>query len=162
MQKTDSERCTVVGSPRTPMVRPEAAPIVRYTPSMVDILPPETPYLPEHVPPSTVALRATYTDRSKGFLLATLPLATVAGVVAFIAGIALFAVPILSWSALLLFFGMFCLSYTVAYLAHTFVSPDGVPFLQAWAVYRLTREEQKHRHARYWTAREDTRWDGDA
>ena len=144
------------------MVRPEAAPIVRYTPSMVDILPPETPYLPAQVTPTPTILRGTYEDRSRGFLLATLPLATVASVVAFIAGIALFAVPILSWSALLVFFGMFCLSYTVAYLAHTFVSPDGVPFLQAWAVYRLTREEQKHRHERYWTAREDSRRDGDA
>ena len=49
---------------------------------------------------SLVELRTTYEDRSKGFLWATTPLAVVTGILATVAGVALFSVPLLSWTVL--------------------------------------------------------------
>ena len=78
---------------------------------------------------SLVELRTTYTDRSKGFLWATTPLAIVTSILATIAGVALFSVPLLSWSLLQVFMVTFCLTWAVAYLAHLGMSPDGALLL---------------------------------
>jgi len=48
-----------------------------------EVLPPEQAYMqPPAQPLSRVELHTTYADRSRGFLLSTLPLASVAGLVA--------------------------------------------------------------------------------
>jgi hypothetical protein len=71
-----------------------------------DVLPPLDPQ-PARVPVQTIQQVATsHKDRAKGFNKTTIPLAAVAGLVALLAAITLADVPSLSWSALLILFGV--------------------------------------------------------
>lgn len=125
-----------------------------------EVLPPEQAplYMPPPAQPlSRIELRTTYADRSRGFLLSTLPLASVAGLVALIMGVGLAGVPLLSGAALLCFWLSFALAYLIAYLAHLFLSPDGAAFLSVWGIYQLAVREQRHRHEVHWQRYEDER-----
>ena len=127
-----------------------------------EVLPPEPPalYMPPPAQPlSRIELRTTYADRSRGFLLSTLPLASVAGLVAVIMGVGLAGVPLLSGAALLCFWGIFAATYLIAYLGHLFLSPDGAAFLSVWGIYQLAVREQRHRHEVHWQRYEDERED---
>lgn len=127
-----------------------------------EVLPPERApiYMPQQDQPlSRIELRTTYRDRSQGFLLSTLPLATVAGLVAVIMGVGLAGVPLLSGAALLCFWGIFAVTYVLAYLGHLLISPDGAAFLSVWGVYRMAAREQRHRHEAFWQRYEDERED---
>ncbi len=100
--------------------------------------------------PTTVLLpTANYTDRAKGFSLATTPLAGATGLVTVLIGISAFSVPLLSVAALLLALGGFCAAWLVAYIAHTLISPDGTMFAHTVLAWRYLRAEQAERHARY-------------
>ena len=127
-----------------------------------EIMPPEQApiYMPQPQRPlSAIELRTTYADRSKGFLLATLPLASVAGLVALIMGVGLAGVPLLSGAALLCFWGIFAATYLIAWLGHLAISPDGAAFLSVFGVYLMAVREQRHRHEAYWQRYEDERED---
>jgi hypothetical protein len=101
-------------------------------------------------PPSTVLLpTANYTDRARGFSLATAPLAGVAGLVAALVGILGWQVPIASLATLLLALGGFALVWLAAYIAHTLISPDGATFFHVLLAWRFLRAEQKERIRRY-------------
>lgn len=101
-------------------------------------------------PPQTVLLpQASYTDRSKGFTIATGPLAAATGFVVLLIGITAFGVPVLSVAALLLALAGFTATWALAFIIHTFVSPDGALFLHTIFAWGFLRAEQKERHRRY-------------
>jgi hypothetical protein len=101
-------------------------------------------------PPQTVLLpTANYTDRAKGFSLATAPLAAATGFVVLLIGITAFGVPALSVAALLLALAGFTAAWLVAYIAHTLISPDGATFFHVLLAWRFLRAEQRERHRRY-------------
>lgn len=108
---------------------------------------------------SMVELRTSYTDRSKGFVWAITPVAAVTGLLAVIASVALFSVPVLSWSVLQVFLAFFCSTWVLGYVAHLLVSPDGALFLNTLMLWRTVQREQRHRHDRYWTSYKDARRD---
>lgn len=101
-------------------------------------------------PPTTVLLpTANYTDRSRGFTIATGPLAAATGFVVLLIGITAFGVPVLSVAALLLALAGFTVAWLIAYIAHTLISPDGTMFAHTLFAWRYLREEQKERIRRY-------------
>lgn len=101
-------------------------------------------------PPQTVLLpTANYTDRAKGFGLATAPLAAATGVVVLLSGITAFGVPALSVAALLLALAGFTAAWLAAYIAHTLISPDGTAFFHTILAWKYLRAEQRERHRRY-------------
>ena len=87
----------------------------------------------------------SHQDRAKGFTLTTVPLAAVVGLVALLAALGLFGVPWLSWSALLILFGVFAAVWAGAYFWHTLASPDGATILSIFLSYRYVRHEQRAR-----------------
>ena len=93
-------------------------------------------------------MRATYTDRARGFQLATVPVA-----VAFGGGVLLVAaigwsVPVFSVAALSVFWCAFLAWWLVGWTVHHVVSPDGIALIQALLGYRYVRHEQRARLAR--------------
>lgn len=101
-------------------------------------------------PPQTVLLpHANYTDRAKGFGIATGPLAAATGFVVLLIGISAFGVPVLSVAALLLALGGFTVAWLVAYVVHTLVSPDGATFAHVVLMWGYLKREQRERHKRY-------------
>lgn len=132
-------------------VAPEPAqPIRAYQVATVEE--PEYTHLAPHAPAQAeVMLRTNYKDRADGFIRATTPLATVAGVITLVAAVGLFSVPVLSFLALLWFFTGFALVWLAAYLAHLFVSPDGSTWLHTLMLWRVVQREQRFRHERFWT-----------
>lgn len=119
-------------------------------PARIGVLPPELDTL-QPASQAQVALCTTYVDRARGFVRAVMPLSAVAGTLGLVAGVGLFGAPLLSAAALLWFFTWFGLVWLAAYLAHTFVSPDGSAWLHVFMLWRVIRAEQRHRHERYWT-----------
>lgn len=108
---------------------------------------------------SMVELRTSYLDRSKGFVWAITPVAAVTGVLSCVAGVTLFAVPLLSWAILQVFLAFFCVTWIVGYGLHLLLSPDGALFLNTFMLWRTVRHEQEDRHKRYWTQYRDSRRD---
>lgn len=118
------------------------APIVRYEPmAPAELLPPASI--------AHVELRTTYTDRARGFQLATLPISLAFGVGALIVGIAGWSVPVLSVAALTIFWLAFLAWWLLGWLVHHAVSPDGVALIHALLGWRLLYREQAERHKRY-------------
>lgn len=130
---------------RDTYVAPRAAPVV-------EVLPPEALDVPDvHSPvQGQVRVDGDYQDRAKGFLWAVTPVAVVTGVLSCVAGVALFSVPLLSFTVLLWFMTAFCVTWATGYALHVAVSPDGVLFFHAWQTWRTVQREQRHRHAAYW------------
>lgn len=112
-----------------------------------DVLPPmEAGRGAARLPVQTVQnVTTSHQDRARGFNLATIPLAAVVGLVALLAALGLFGVPWLSWSALLILFGVFAGVWLVAYTWHTLASPDGATVLSILLSYRYVRHEQRAR-----------------
>jgi uncharacterized membrane protein HdeD (DUF308 family) len=88
-------------------------------------------------------------DRARGFTLVTAPLAAATAFVVLLIGITAFGVPVLSVAALLLALGGFALVWGVAFIAHTFVSPDGALLAHVLLTWGYLKREQKERHNRY-------------
>lgn len=127
-----------------------------------EIMPPEPPalYMPPAAQPlSRIELKTTYKDRSQGFLLATLPLASVAGLVALIMGVASRVCHSYAARRCCAFGSPFAVSYLVAWISHLLISPDGAAFLSVFGVYQMASREQRHRHEVFWQKYEDERED---
>ena len=124
---------------------PRDDPQPRRQPLQVDILPPahqvDTP-----MPVRTVAtLTGDYKNRAEGFRIAMLPVAIVAGILAVVAAVGLFSVPFLSWTALMWFFTLFCVTWLGGFVLHQWVSPDGTALTMVLLHYKLLRAEQAAR-----------------
>jgi hypothetical protein len=118
---------------------------------IVEVSPAQLP-----APPQTVLLpTANYTDRARGFTLATGPLAAATGFVVALIAITAFGVPALSVAALLLALAGFTAAWLIAYIAHTLISPDGALFVHTILAWQFLRAEQKERHRRYLSVRTD-------
>lgn len=125
----------------TRFVAPEPRPRVE----IVESTPTQLP-----APPQTVLLpTANYTDRARGFNIATGPLAAATGLVVLLIGISAFGVPVLSVAALLLALAGFTVAWLAAYVVHTLVSPDGTAFAHVVMMWSFLRREQSARLARY-------------
>ncbi len=76
---------------------------------------------------------------------------------AFLAAIGLAGVPWMSWSALLVLFGVFAAVWAGAYFWHTLASPDGATILSILLSYRYVRHEQRARLDRLaeWESNDD-------
>lgn len=118
-------------------------------PPRVEILAPaDLPPMPP-VAVVSVELRTTYTDRAKGFQLATVPVAMAFGLGSLVVAIVGFAVPVVSLGALAVFWLAFLGWWTIGWAIHHVASPDGVALIQALLQYRYVRHEQKERVKRY-------------
>lgn len=127
------------------------APAPRPRVEIIEVPPAQLP-----APPSTVLLpTANYTDRSVGFSIAAAPLAVATGLVVLLIAITAFGVPLLSVAALLLALAGFALTWLAAYIIHTVVSPDGATFAHVVMMWAFLRREQKERHRRYASLRDD-------
>jgi hypothetical protein len=96
-----------------------------------------------------VELRTTYTDRAKGFQLATLPIAVAFGVGVLVVAVVGYSVPVVSIAALATFWLAFLAWWLVGWAIHHIASPDGIALLQAVLMYRYVRHEQRERLKRY-------------
>lgn len=117
----------------------------RQPPALVgDVLPPmHADGRPPVVTVQTVT--TSHEDRARGFTITSIPLAAAVGFVAFLAAIGLAGVPWMSWSALLILFGVFAAVFAAAYFWHTLASPDGATILSILLSYRYVRHEQRAR-----------------
>ena len=92
---------------------------------------------------------ASHLDRSRGFVLATAPLAAATGFVVLLIAIAAFGVPVLSVMALLVALGGFTVAWLIAYAHHVWVSPDGALLAHVLLAWTYLRREQAERIKRY-------------
>ena len=120
-----------------------------------DIMPPEHQVNTPLPVQTKQVLTGDYRNRAEGFRTAMLPVAIVAGILAVVAAVGLFGVPFLSWTALLWFFTLFCLTWMAGFGLHTWVSPDGTALTMVLLHYRLLRNEQDARLDRL------ARWEDD-
>ena len=97
---------------------------------------------------TAVELRTTYTDRARGFQLATVPVAAAFGVGALVVAVAGYSVPVVSVTALVTFWVAFLAWWLVGWAIHHIASPDGVALLTAILGYRYLRHEQRERLSR--------------
>ena len=101
-------------------------------------------------PAITAHVEGSYTDRAKGFSLATWQLSTITGIGAW-AFAGLGGTAMLSLAGLVWLLGGYFSVWLLSYALHVFVSPEGTELFRAAGEYRLLREEQKERHRRYRT-----------
>lgn len=106
-----------------------------------------------------VQMKANYTDRGKGFLLVTTPLAAVGGVLGVIAGVVLASVPLLSLAALGWFWGVFAATWLCAFALHTVTSSDGIALVHTLLGWSHIGAERRFRHRLIWQMYEDWRAD---
>jgi len=115
----------------------------------VEILPPDdlAPMMP--TAQTTVELRTTYTDRSIGFQVATLPISIAFGVGALVVAIAGYSVPVISIGALAVFWLALLGWWLLGWAIHHIACPDGIALVQTLLMYRYVRNEQRERIRRY-------------
>lgn len=108
---------------------------------------------PLSLPPSAatqhVQLATTYVDRSKGFQLATLPIAAAFGLGVLLIAYVGFDTPFLSVSAFVVFWLAFLAWWLVGWLIHHAASPDGNALIHTLLGWRYLNREQKERHQYY-------------
>jgi hypothetical protein len=107
---------------------------------------------PTDLPPAPIVEPMPYSghlDRARGFTLATAPLAAATGFVVLLIAVTAFGVPVLSVMALLVALGGFAFVWAIAFVAHTFVSPDGALLLHVIFLWRLLLLEARERRKRY-------------
>jgi hypothetical protein len=89
----------------------------------------------------------SHNDRARAWLRYSLPLCGAFGVVTTVGAVALYNVPILSWSAFLTFWLSFVAAYVVLLLRYWQHTPEGVALLNTRFLWSHLRREQAHRHA---------------
>ena len=128
-------------------------------PLAVEYLPPAAEQLPmmPMTAQTVVELHTDYTDRAKGFQLATVPIAIAFGVGALVVAAVGFSVPVFSIAALGVFWIAFLAWWLVGWSIHHVASPDGIALVQALLSYRLIRHAMKERQRRYASLHEHER-----
>ena len=106
------------------------------------------------VEPETVAISEV--DRAVAFNISTAGLAAIVGAGGLFLAVVGWKVPLLSVTALAIFFGLAALIWLFAWLFHSLASPDGIGLLGVLLQYRLLRHEQRARLDRI-----DAMMDGD-
>ena len=131
--------------PRNNIVRPTpAAPVVRRMPPAelnavshtIDVAPSATHY---------VEMKTSAVDRSKGFLIATLPLFAGLALGMVLISVFFFGVPFLSLSALVIFWLSFVVAWLLAYVYTLAVSAEGIAMFEAKSKWDVIKREQRER-----------------
>jgi len=101
------------------------------------------------IPASMVEARVvgSHRDRADAWLRYSLPLSVSMGVVTTIAAVALYNVPLLSWSAMITFGLTFVGAYAALLMRYWQTSPEGVALYHTQQLWRLFHKQQDHRHA---------------
>lgn len=134
----------------------EPAPIQPWRQQIAPATPQEV-ILRAPVEPEAVAVSET--DRAVAFNISTAGLALIVGLSGLLVAAVGWKVPLLSVTALAIFFGIAALIWFGAWLFHAAASPDGIGLIGVLLQYRLLRYEQRARHERIDSMlREDT-WD---
>jgi hypothetical protein len=100
------------------------------------------------IPASVVGARieGSHVDRASAWLRYSLPLSVVAAVVVTVAAKALYAFPLLSWSALITLGTTFMAVYALLLFRYWETSPEGVALYHTKQLWKLFHREQKYRH----------------
>ena len=118
------------------------APVVR----RVEILPPEPGAIELHAPAQTIQrLNTSHRDRAVAFNISTLGLSAIVSLGGLLLIVAGWGVPVLSVTALAIFFGIAALTWLIAWLWFNAASPDGIGLIGVLLHYRLLRHEQRAR-----------------
>lgn len=121
-----------------------AAPVVRRMPPgelnavshTIDVAPNATHH---------VEMRTSAVDRSKGFLIATVPLFAGLALGMLLISVFFFGVPLMSLTALVVFWLSFVGAWLLAYLYTLAVSAEGIAMFEARQKWSLLAREQKER-----------------
>ena len=114
--------------------------------------PPRLEIVHSELPPAPIVEpfpHSSYLDRSRGFVLATMPLAAATGFVVLLIAIVAFGVPVVSVLALLVALAGFTVAWLIAYVAHTLISSEGSLLIHVLSMWAYLKREQKERHKRY-------------
>lgn len=131
--------------PRNNIVRPTpAAPVVRRMPPgelnavshTIDVAPSSTHY---------VEMKTSAVDRSKGFLIATVPLFAGLALGMVLISVFFFDVPFLSLPALVIFWLSFVASWLISYVYTLAVSAEGIAMFEAKSKWDVIKREQRER-----------------
>lgn len=123
---------------------PVSAPVVRRMPPgelnavshTIDVAPSATHH---------VEMRTSAVDRSKGFLIATVPLFAGLALGMLLISVFFFGVPLMSLTALVIFWLSFVGAWLLAYLYTLAVSAEGIAMFEARQKWSLLAREQKER-----------------
>jgi len=127
------------------IVRPTpAAPVVRRMPPgelnavshTIDVAPSATHY---------VEMKTSAVDRSKGFLIATVPLFAGLALGMVLISVFFFDVPFLSLPALVIFWLSFVASWLISYVYTLAVSAEGIAMFEAKSKWDVIKREQRER-----------------
>jgi hypothetical protein len=101
----------------------------------------------EITPASTVEARTlgSHNDRARAWIRYSVPLCVAFAIVTTAAAIALYRLPLLSWSAFITFWLAFVVSYTLLLLRYWQHTPEGVALLHTRYLWGHLRREQAHR-----------------
>lgn len=117
-----------------------------------DPTPPKIEIIQHELPPAPITQpmpHSSHLDRSRGFVLATMPLAAATGLVVLLIAIAAFGVPVVSVLALLVALAGFTAAWLLAYALHVWVSPDGALLAHVLLAWAYLKREQRERIKRY-------------
>jgi hypothetical protein len=135
----------------------EPAPIIRAW------RPPVTPAAPQEVilraPVEPESVAVSETDRAVAFNVSTAGLAVIVGIGGLLLAVVGWQVPLLSVSALAVFFGVAAVIWFGAWLFHNMASPDGIGLIGVLLQYRLLRHEQRARIDRIDSMMDGDTWD---
>lgn len=92
-----------------------------------------------------IEVRTSATDRAKGFLIATVPLYAAFALGVVLVAYLLWDTPILSWSALLIFWLSFVAAWLMGYVWTITISAEGVAFYEAKQKWNIIKREQTER-----------------
>lgn len=96
-----------------------------------------------------IDFRTSAVDRARGFLIASVPLYAAFALGVLVVAIALWSVPVLSFSALMVFWLSFTGAWLTGYAYTLMVSAEGIAWFEARAKWAILREEQLRRWNHY-------------
>jgi hypothetical protein len=113
----------------------------------VTIASPDTHIDAQIIPASVVEARTqgSHVDRANAWLRYSLPLSISMGVLTTIAAVALYDVPLLSWSAMITFGLTFVIAYAAMLFRYWETSPEGVALYHTKELWKLLHSQQRHR-----------------
>jgi len=131
--------------PKNNLVKPApAAPLVRRVPPAelnnvthtIDVQPSA-----QHI----VEMKTSAVDRSKGFLIATVPLFAGLALGMMLISVFFFGVPLMSLTALVVFWLSFVAAWLVSYIYTLAVSAEGIAMFEARSKWQVIKREQEER-----------------
>lgn len=93
-----------------------------------------------------VTVTTSARDRAEGFHIQTVPVAAAFGFVAFLAAVLLFGNPVISAVSLITLFGVFAVTWGLAFVWDGIRSPEFVAVMREFGILRLFNKEQDFRH----------------